>query len=316
MTQLIWCLTPGVVKPRQRPINEQVVVVTGASSGIGKLACLKFAELGAKVVATSRDRSGLETLVLEIKNKGGIATFVVADVSIYEHVQAIADYAVQIYGRIDTWISNAGVYMVAPVELTSADEYRRVMEINYLGGVHSALAALPYLRQYGGGTMIFTTSICARIPFSWTSAYSASKFALDGFIQSLRIQLMNEKTPISVTNIMPYSIDTPLFDWTLTRTEFKAGGMRPYYLPEDVVVEMLRASVTPVRECVVGAAGKMAMFWKWICPGFLFDWINSRDCQMQSSKTEILRGEDPNNLYEPSRDQRIYGGMGGKRSCY
>jgi len=316
MSQLIWCLAPGVAKPRQRCLKEQVVVVTGASSGIGRLACLKFAEHGAKVVATSRDKAGLESLVHEIKDKGGHATFVVADISIFEHAQAIADYAFKMYGRIDTWINNAGVFLVAPIEKTTSDEYSRVMEINYLGSVNGTLAALPFLKLSGGGTIIFTTSVAARIPVSWTAAYSASKFAIDGFIGCLRIQLMNEKVPISVTNIMPYSIDTPLFDSALSRTGFKPASACPFYSPESVVCEMLKASIFPVRECVVGTAGKLCLFLKWISPGFLFDWVSSRDYVMKTTLSKSLKGEGECNLYEPSKDQRIYGGFGGTQSYF
>src|ERR1700709_136857 len=134
------------MKIHLRPIEEQVVVLLGASSGIGRAAALRFAERGAAVVVSARGAAGLESLVADITARGGNAVAVVADVTDLNQVQAVADAALSTYGRIDTWVNCAGVALFAPFEHTTAEEFKRVIDVNLMGQVHGAMVALPHLR--------------------------------------------------------------------------------------------------------------------------------------------------------------------------
>lgn len=239
-----------------KPIDQQVVVVVGASSGIGRLAALRFAQRGAKVVAAARGEPGLRSLVEEIGQAGGDATFVVADVAEFGQVQAIARAAVATYGRIDTWVNLAAVSIWARFEETTPEEFKRVIEVNLLGQAYGAMAALAELRRTGGGALICISSVEARRGLPYQSAYAASKHGIEGMLDALRLELQHTGVPISVTNIMPASINTPLFNKARTKLGVKPRGISPIYQPELVVDAILHAAEHPTRDIIVGGAGK------------------------------------------------------------
>ena len=138
------------MKLNLKPVQDQVVVLLGASSGIGRLCPLRFAERGAKVVVCARSGPGLDSLVAQIRANGGEATAAVTDVSDLAQVQAVADRAIEAYGRIDTWVNLAAVIVFAPFEHTTVEEFKRVIDVNLMGQVHGAMAALPHLKRDGG----------------------------------------------------------------------------------------------------------------------------------------------------------------------
>lgn len=142
-----------------KPINQQVVAVVGASSGIGRETALQFAKRGAKVIVAARSEEGLKSLVEEIRSLNGEATFVAADVTVFDQVKAIADKAVEQYGRLDTWVHNAAVALYATFEQTTPEEFKRVIDVNLIGQVHGAMAALPHLKREGCGALIHVSSI-------------------------------------------------------------------------------------------------------------------------------------------------------------
>lgn len=212
-----------------KPIAQQVVAVVGASSGIGRETALKFAKKGAKVVVSARSQPGLESLVDEIRNFGGEATAITADVSDFEQVKAIADKAIEQYGRLDTWVHCAAVSLYATFEETKPEEFKRIIDVNLMGQVHGAMAALPHLKREGRGALIHISSVEAKRSFPLQSAYAASKHAIDGFLEALRVELMHENLPISVTNVMPASINTPLFSKARTKLGVLPMGAPPIY---------------------------------------------------------------------------------------
>jgi len=216
-----------------KPINQQVVALVGASSGIGRNAALQFASRGAKVVVAARSQPGLESLVEQIRGLGGEATAVVADVTVFDQVKAIADKAVEVYGRLDTWVHNAAVELYAAFEVTTPEEFKRIVDVNLMGQVHGAMAALPYLKREGRGALIHVSSIEARRSLPLQSAYAAAKHGIDGFLEALRVELMHEKLSISVTNVMPASINTPLFNKARTKLGVKPMGVPPLYTVES-----------------------------------------------------------------------------------
>jgi len=285
------------MKPQLRPVHEQVVVVMGASSGIGRGAALRFAEHGAAVVVSARSRSGLESLVAEITDAGGTAQAVVADVCDVEQVQSVAEAAVSTYGRIDTWVNLAGVALFAPFEHTTAEEFRRVLEVNLLGQVHGAMVALPHLRQ-GGGSLICVTSMGAKRGIPLQSAYCASKHGLDGFIESLRTELQHDRAPVSLTQIMPATINTPLFDNARTKLGVKPTAPPPVYQPHLVVEAILHAAEHPVRDLVVGGAAKAMILTESIAPRLLDALLSRIGYGLHYTKEPKPEGA-PDNLYEP-----------------
>ena len=280
-----------------KPVQEQVVVIVGSNSGIGRETALQFAERGAKVVIAGRSLPALTRLVNEIQSKGGEATAYTADVSQYEQMQALADYAVARYGRIDTWVHAAAVSLYAPFQEIKPDEFRRVIEVNLIGQAFGAMAALPHLKRAGSGALIHIGSVESKRSFPFHSAYSASKHGMIGFIDALRVELMHDRTPISVTTILPAGINTPFFDKSLTRIGVKPRPSPPVYEPSLVAEAILYAAEHPVREIYVGGAGKMIERMHSLAPR-LTDWLLSR-FGYQPQRTDISKTDRaPHNLYE------------------
>lgn len=281
-----------------KPINQQVVVIVGASSGIGRVAALQFASRGAKVVVAARSQPGLKSLVEEIQNMGGDATAIVADVTIFDEVKAIADKAIEVYGRIDTWVHNAAVEIYAPFELTTPLEFKRIIDVNLMGQVHGAMAALPHIKNEGRGALIHVTSVEAKRSLPLQTAYAASKHGVNGFLEALRVELMHQKLPISVTEIMPAGINTPLFDKARTKLGVKPMPTPPIYQPSLVAKAIVEAAEHPKREVVVGGAGKIILLAQRISPSLVDAYMVRNGFDSQYTK-EPKSENAPNNLFEP-----------------
>ncbi|MDQ3635052.1 MAG: SDR family oxidoreductase [Acidobacteriota bacterium] len=241
------------MKIKLKPIDEQAVVIFGAASGIGRQTALDFAEKGAKLALASRSEEGLKTLVEEIENKGGEAFYILADAANAEEVQNVADKAFERYGRIDTWVHNAGTLIFARFQDITPDEFKRVIEVNQLGQVYGAMAALPYLQKSGGGALIHITSVEAFRTVPFQSAYGSSKHGVKGFLQALRIELQGDKIPVSVTEIMPGAINTPIWDKGRNKFEYKMKPpVPPIYHPKIVSDAILYSAENVVRDMVAG----------------------------------------------------------------
>lgn len=193
-----------------RPVDRQVVVITGASSGIGRATALAFAERGAAVVLVARRAEALEELAREIERKGGRALAAPADVTIEAEVEAVARRAVDELGRIDTWVNCAAVYVQGLVDDLSVEEYRRVLEVDVIGYIIGARAALRVMRRQGAGVIVFVSSIVGKRGAPYASAYSTAKAALDGFAESLRAELWG--SGVHVSTIYVPSVDTPIYE--------------------------------------------------------------------------------------------------------
>jgi NAD(P)-dependent dehydrogenase (short-subunit alcohol dehydrogenase family) len=285
-----------------KPINQQVVAVVGASSGIGRATALEFAKQGAKVVVAARTQSGLTSLVEEITQAGGEAIAVVADVSVFEQVQAIVDKTVERFGRLDTWVHLAATAVIAPFEQVTPEEFRRVIDVNLMGQVYGAMVALPELRRTGRGALIHVTSVEARRSLPLQSSYSASKHGVEGFVESLRVELQHDGVPISVTNVMPAVINTPFYDKAMTKLGVKPTGVPPYYQPELVAEAILHAAEHPTRDLIVGDVGRGIDLIQKVSPQ-LVDWmLQLIAIEGQHTKTP-KSATDPHNLYEPIEGQ-------------
>lgn len=279
-----------------KSIHEQVVVVVGANSGIGRETVLRFTKRGAKVVAAGRSLSALSELVNVVQMRGGEASAFVADVSQYEQMHALAEHAVALYGRIDTWVHAAAVSVYAPFQQTRPEEFRRVIEVNLIGQAFGAMAALPHLK-HAGGALIHIGSVESKRGLPLHSAYSASKHGMIGFIDALRVELMHDRTPVSVTTILPAGINTPFFDKSLTRLGVKPRPSAPIYEPGLVAEAILHAAEHPVREIFVGGAGK-SLEWLHRQAPTLADRLLSRFGYRPQLTNIPKTDQDPHNLYE------------------
>ncbi len=284
-----------------KAVEEQVVALMGASSGIGRETALRFARRGAKVVLSARSEEGLDFLVEEIRAEGGEAIAVPADTSDFEQVKAVADHAAEEYGRLDTWVHLAAVGLFATFEQTTPEEFARVIDVNLMGQVYGAMAALPHLKREGRGALIHISSVEAKRSFPFHSAYSASKHGIDGFLEALRVELKHEGWPISVTQVMPGTINTPFFDKGRSKLGVKPVGVPPIYEPETVANIILYAAENPARDLVSGGAAQMMILNQRLSPRML-DAILATRAGFSPQMTEEPRSEDdPDNLYAPIR---------------
>ncbi|MGE5464900.1 MAG: SDR family oxidoreductase [Syntrophothermus sp.] len=282
---------------KRKPISEQVVVIVGANSGIGRETAYRFAERGAKVVAAGRSLPALNELVQEIRSAGGEATAIEADVSQYEQMYSLAARAVEIYGRIDTWVHAAAVSIYSPFQEIRPDEFRKLIEVNLIGQAFGAMAALPHLKRTGRGALIHIGSLESKRSFPLHSVYSASKHGMIGFIDALRVELMHDRTPVSVTTILPAGINTPFFDKSLTRIGVKPRPSPPVYEPRLVADAILHAAEHPAREIYVGGAGKSIEWLHLLSPG-LVDRLLSRFGYRPQMTHTPKTDQAPSNLFE------------------
>ncbi|HEX8630977.1 MAG TPA: SDR family oxidoreductase [Catenuloplanes sp.] len=237
-----------------KPVSEQVVVIAGASTGIGRASALAFAARGASVVCAARGAQALQTLVQDIAEAGGTAIAVPTDVADPAAVRALAAAAEQRFGRIDTWVNAAAVSVYGSVEEITDEEFDRVMRVNFLGQVHGVHAAVPALRRAGGGVIVGIASVEGVRAVPMHAPYTASKWALRGFYDCLRTELAMQGAPIAVTTILPASIDTPFFEHARSKLGAMPKPPPPVYAPEIVAETIVYAARHPRREIAVGGS--------------------------------------------------------------
>jgi NAD(P)-dependent dehydrogenase (short-subunit alcohol dehydrogenase family) len=288
----------GVILMQLKPISDQVVAVVGASSGIGREIALQFARQGARVVISSRSEAKLASLVEEIHSFQGKVTPVVADVAEFDQVKAIADTAVAVYGRLDTWVHAPATVVFAPFEQNKPEEFKRVIEVSLLGQVYGAMVALPHLKREGRGALIHLSSIAGIRSLPLQSSYCSAKHGVEGFLESLRVELQHEGIPISVTSIRPAVINTPFWDNALTRLGVQPAGIPPYYDPRLVVDAILYTATHPTRDFFVGDSARLFDFLQKLSPTLVDSLLVQIGFPFQRTN-EPKSEHDPNNLYEP-----------------
>ena len=245
-----------MVTVRLKPLREQVIVITGASSGIGLVTATSAAARGAKVMLVARNEEALQAAVQGIEQAGGTADYAVADVGSLDEVQAAARKAVARFGRIDTWVNNAGVAIYAPLLETPPAEHQQLFQTNYFGVVHGAQTAVEHLRGESGA-LITVASIAADMPSAVMGAYAASKHAVKAYIESLRIEMNAAAVPIAVTLIKPAGIDTPIGQHAANHVEGEALIPPPVYDPQLVANAILDAAEHHRFDVTVGGMGHL-----------------------------------------------------------
>ena len=248
---------------KHKPLRDQVIVITGASSGIGLVTARMAAKRGARVVLAARSGDVLAKIAAEL---GPSAAYVVADVGRREDVQAIADETRASVGGFDTWVNVAGLTVYGPLSEIEYADHERLIQTNLWGTVHGSLVAVEELRKHGGA-LINVGSVASDLAFPFQGLYATSKHAVKGFTDTLRMELIAEGAPVSVTLVKPASIDTPLPNRARNYMDREPTLPPPIYQPAEVANAILHAAVHPQRDIFVGGGGKMFVMGKEFVPG-------------------------------------------------
>jgi NAD(P)-dependent dehydrogenase (short-subunit alcohol dehydrogenase family) len=214
-------------------LRDAVVIVTGASSGLGRATAVELADRGATLVLAARRSDALEDTARQCRTRAPYAIAVETDVTVEEEVQALAQRALDEFGRIDVWINNAGVTLFSPLENASFDEHQRVIETNLFGAMHGARAVMPLFRRQHRGVMINVGSILSEVGHAFVPSYVISKFGLHGLSEALRVEVADEPD-IHICTVFPYALDTPHFEVAATWIGRAPHALPPMQSPERV----------------------------------------------------------------------------------
>lgn len=278
--------------------KNKVVVVTGASAGVGRASALAFAKAGARVALIARGKDGLESAQREIALAGGDALVIVADVADATAVDSAADTVEKELGPIDVWVNNAMVTIFSPVHDIEPDEFKRVTEVTYLGGVYGTMAALKRMRQRNRGVIVQVSSALAYRSIPLQSAYCGAKHALVGFIDSLRSELIHEKSHIHITSVQMPALNTPQFGWARNKMPNRAQPVAPIFQPEVAANAILFAASHRRRNVPVGSPTWKAEWGQKFVPGLLDRYLAHNAWSGQQTDETEDPGR-PDNLFEP-----------------
>jgi len=295
---------------------SEVVVITGASAGVGRATARKFAKDRAHIALLARGRDGLEAARKEVEQLGGKALVVIVDVADAERVEAAAAQIEAKLGQIDIWINNAMASVFSPIKEMTPEEFRRVTEVTYLGCVHGTLAALKRMLPRDQGVIVQVGSALAYRAIPLQSAYCAAKHALQGFNESLRCELIHDKSNVRVTMVQLPALNTPQFGWVKSRLPRKGQPVPPIFQPEVAAAAIYFAAHNPRREFYVGWPSVKAIVANKVAPGLL-DRILARagyDSQQYNGPEDPNRA---NNLWEPvPGDHGAHGDFDGRAKSW
>ena len=292
-----------------KPLDQQVIVLTGASSGIGLATAHDAARRGARLVLVSRSGDVLEAVVRTLAAGGAEAIHVVADVSRRAQVEEVARQAVARFGRIDTWVNCAGCTIYGRLDEVTEEDSRRLFDINFWGLVNGSLVALPHLRMTGGA-LINVGSEASELAIPLQGMYSASKHAVKGFTDALRIEIEHvDGAPVSITLIEPTAVDTPLPQHARNYLPHEPKLPSPQIDPHQVADAILGAATTPARNVKVGAMATLDVTMEKLVPG-LVDVMSV--FQVPRQQTDQRPIDPAGSLYEPRSEGRIYGNGRGR----
>lgn len=301
-----------------RPVSESVVVVTGASSGIGRATAHALAGRGASVVLASRDGASLDEAATECEAAGGRALSVPTDVSDAKAVDELARRTVEHFGRIDVWVNAAAVMAYGRVEDIPLETFRGVLETNLLGTIHGARAVLPTFRAQGAGVLVDVASLYAKLTSPYVSPYVASKYGVLGFTRCLREELADQRE-IHVCTVLPEAVDTPIFHHAANYTDSEIRALPPAADPGRVVDAVLGCIQHPKPEVTVGLAGRAMTFGqrtlrKLALPR-AYDWASLRAMDLVAFRNQPSAGPSHSNVFAPQPElNHVDGGWRAERS--
>jgi NAD(P)-dependent dehydrogenase (short-subunit alcohol dehydrogenase family) len=297
----------GTMRTSSRPLSQQTVVITGASSGIGWCTAHHLAARGARVVVTARRGDVLARLVAEIERAGGQALAVAGDVTSEPDLRRVAGAAVERFRGIDTWINSAAVFIQGSVTAVELDEFRRVLDVNFVGYVNGTRCALEWMLPAGRGSIIQVSSMAGRRGPAWTSAYAASKFAIDGFTQSLRTELWGRGVQVS-TIYLP-AVDTPVYGHSRGKFGTVPKPPPPVTDPTVVAREIATLAEHPAPERVLGAFAQFYVRLP-LLPPRMGDWLLQHTAGFTRSDIPTTGDNLDHPLDEPPRARGGWGRAG------
>lgn len=280
-----------------KPLHEQTMVITGASSGIGLAIAWRASQSGARVILLARNSETLEEVCEEINQQGGWADYVVADVGVHEQVREAVDTIIERHGGFDTWVNDAGVGLYGKLGEITDEDHQQLFQINYWGVVFGSTEAMRHLR-HKGGALINIGSISGDVPAPVLSAYTATKHAVKGFTNSLRLETKHDNTPVSVTLIKPSGIHTPFGQHASNYMDNRSQVPPPVYHPDLVAQAVMHAATHPIRDITVGGAGGMMIWFTRLMPA-LADAVYSRLYFHTALDKKSPSRSGPDALYKP-----------------
>jgi NAD(P)-dependent dehydrogenase (short-subunit alcohol dehydrogenase family) len=280
----------------KKPLREQVLVVTGASSGLGRAIARLAGERGAKVVVTARNEDALANCVAEVERAGSEALAVSGDVTDQAQVERVVAEAVERFGRIDTYVANAIVTVYAEAERLEPEELRRVWEVNFFGVVYGYWAALPHLRE-SRGTFLHVSSALAYRGIPLQAAYCSTKAGLRAFMESARVEEQKAGSGVAISLVLPGAINTPQFDRDRQKIGFQPQPVPPIYQPEPVAEATLRCAEHPVRELPISWGAQKLLWGQKLSPR-AGDWVLRRNGWKGQHTGEPKPLGAPDNLFD------------------
>lgn len=295
-------------------LKGSTVVITGASSGIGRAAALAFADRGADLVLAARRQEALEEVARECRARGADAVAAATDMADPEAVEDLARRAIDRHGRIDVWVNNAAVTSFGSFLDTPLTEIRRIVDVNLMGYVHGARAALSHFHERGRGSLINVSSVVGVVSQPYTHAYCMTKFAIRSLSASLRQELLvHGAKKIHVCSVLPATIDTPIFTHAANHTGRRVVPMSPVYSPERAARAIVDLVRKPRREVVVGPAGRGLVVQSSLSPGAAERMMGSQVERSHLSDKEP-EPDGSGNLFQPAEGTgSVHGGWGGRR---
>jgi short-subunit dehydrogenase len=302
MTDATWRLKRGAStqasgKPSGRTSMSRVVVITGSSAGVGRATAFEFARRGDAVALLARNADRLSDLAARLRAMGVRALAIPTDVADDAAVERAADQVEEELGPIDIWVNVAMATIFGPVGTISAAEFRRATEVTYLGQVHGTVAALKRMRPRDAGTIVNVGSALAYRSVPLQSAYCGAKFAIRGFTDSLRSELIHDRSAIHLTMVHLPAVNTPQFDWALNKTGRKAQPVPPIFQPEVAARAIVFAAHHRRREVWVGFSSVKAIIGNMLAPGLIDHYLAKAGYSSQMAK-ERLPKDQPANLFE------------------
>lgn len=289
--------------------KPEVVVITGASAGVGRANVRAFAKRGAHIGLLARGHAGLEGAHKDVEQLGGKALVIPTDVADATQVEAAAEQVEQTFGPIDIWINVAMASVFLPAKEMEPEEYKRVTEVTYLGQVYGTLAALRRMLPRDRGRIIQIGSALVYRGIPLQSAYCGSKHAIQGFTESVRAELRHEKSNVKISMVQLPAVNTPQFGWVKSRLPHKAQPVPPIYQPEVIADGVTYLADHYRRQLFIGLSTVIVIQANKLVPAF-GDWYLARTGYKSQQTNQPEDPNRPNNLWKPVDEDRDYGAHG------